>query len=325
MEKQIDWLLKSEEPWTRYRTLVDLLTVPESEQEVISARQEMLNHPHIIELIEKAAAWPGYPLKRHNDAKHPLYAISTLADFGVKAGDPGMRQVISRVLEHQSPEGMLETQVFIPKAFGGSDTADWSWMLCDSPTLLYSLLAFNRSDSSDLEPALKHISSLVNDNGWRCIVSPGLGKFKGPGRREDPCPIANVYALKVLSVSGDTSGESSRMGTDMLLHHWQLRRDKKYFLFGMGTDFAKLKYPFVWYDILHVVDVLSRFPGVHSDPHFGEMVEVITKQADVDALYTANSMYMAWKGWSFADKKNPSPWITFLVLRILKRLGGNLN
>ena len=249
MEKQIDWLLKSEEPWTRYRTLVDLLMVPESEPEVISARQEMLNHPHILELIEKAAAWPGYPLKRHNDAKHPLYAISTLADFGVKAGDPGMRLVISRVLEHQSPEGMLETQVLIPKAFGGSDKADWSWMLCDSPTLLYSMLAFNRSDSSDLQPALKHISSLVNDNGWRCTVSPGLGKFKGPGRREDPCPIVNVYVLKVLSVSGDINGESSRMGTDMLLHHWQLRHDKKYFLFGMGTDFAKLKYPFVWFDI----------------------------------------------------------------------------
>jgi hypothetical protein len=31
-------------------------------------------------------------------------------------------------------------------------------------------------------------------------------------------------------------------------------------------------------------------------------------------------MYRAWKGWSFADKKNPSPWLTLLVHRILKRL-----
>jgi hypothetical protein len=31
-------------------------------------------------------------------------------------------------------------------------------------------------------------------------------------------------------------------------------------------------------------------------------------------------MYRAWKGWSFADKKRPSPWLTFLVLRIQHRL-----
>ena len=28
----------------------------------------------------------------------------------------------------------------------------------------------------------------------------------------------------------------------------------------MGTDFRKLKVPFVWYDLMHVLDVLSRFP-----------------------------------------------------------------
>jgi hypothetical protein len=32
--------------------------------------------------------------------------------------------------------------------------------------------------------------------------------------------------------------------------------------------------------------------------------------------FTATSMYHSWKGWSFADKKNPSPWLTFLAQRI---------
>jgi hypothetical protein len=30
-------------------------------------------------------------------------------------------------------------------------------------------------------------------------------------------------------------------------------------------------------------------------------------------------MYQAWKGWSFADKKLPSPWLTLIALRIVKR------
>jgi hypothetical protein len=72
--------------------------------------------------------------------------------------------------------------------------------------------------------------------------------------------------------------------------------------------------------VLHVVDVLNRYPAVRHDPRFQEMVKAITAQADGHGRYTARSMYRAWTGWSFADKRNPSPWLTFLVLRVLKQM-----
>jgi hypothetical protein len=105
----------------------------------------------------------------------------------------------------------------------------------------------------------------------------------------------------------------------MLLRHWAKQNERKLYLFGIGTDFRKLKYPLVWYNVLHVVEVLSRFPFVHGDARYQEMVGTITSQADTEGRYTASSMYMAWRGWSFADKKKPSPWLTFLVLRMLRR------
>lgn len=325
LNKQIDWLLDSDEPWTRYRTMIDLLDLPESSHEVRAARQAMLNHLKVLELIDKSTTWPGYPLKRHNDAEHPIYAISTLADFGLQADDAGMGEVITNVLAHQSAEGMLESPLLIPKAFGGSGEQLWSWMLCDSPTLLYSLLAFGVNTNPDLNNSLNYLSSLVAENGWRCSGSSDLGKFKGPGRRDDPCPIANVVALKVLSMGDSNHQAAALIGTEMLLNHWQVRKERKYYLFGMGTDFSKLKYPLIWYDILHVADVLSRFSWVNADPRFIEMVSKITDQADPDGCFTPGSMYLAWKGWPFADKKNPSPWITFLVLRIQKRMGFKFN
>jgi len=88
----------------------------------------------------------------------------------------------------------------------------------------------------------------------------------------------------------------------------------------MGTDFRKVKYPYVWFDLLHTVEVLSRYPFVFGDPRFREMVEVLHLQADGQGRYTAGSMYRSWQGFSFADKKNPSPWLTFLFLRILRRV-----
>jgi hypothetical protein len=321
MNETITWLLASNEPWTRYRTMVDLLGLPEDDAEVQAARKEMVSHPLIENLISRTTNWPGYSLKRHNDAKHPIFIFSTLADFGLRISDPGISKSIELVMDHQSKEGAFMTQVLIPTRFGGSGEDTWTWILCDSPTLLYSLLAMGLKEDKRIIKAVHHLTSLVDENGYRCVASPDLGKFKGPGRKKDPCPIANVYALKALSlVPHIVDKELILTSSEVLLRHWELQGEKKYFLFGIGTDFRKLKYPFIWYDILHVVEVLSRFKFLKNDPRLLTMVSEITKQTNMDGQYKATSMYMAWKGWSFADKKNPSPWITFLVERIRKRI-----
>jgi hypothetical protein len=322
------WLLESDEPWTRYRTLVDLLDRPEDDPEVQAARAAMLAHPQVQALIADTAAWGDRPLKRHNDASHPIYRFSTLADFGVRADDapPGggasVAAGIEAVLDHQSPEGAFQTVLNVPPRFGGSGEDAWGWFLCDAPTLLYALLAMGMGNDERVQRAVEHLVSLVDEDGWRCVAAPELGGFRGPGRKDDPCPIVNVYALRALAqVSEWVDSAATRTGAGMLLWHWEHQTERKLYLFGIGTDFRKLKYPFVWYDLLHVVDVLRLFPFVHGDPRFREMVEAITVQADEQGRYTAGSMYRAWKGWSFADKVSPSPWLTFLVLRILKRIG----
>jgi hypothetical protein len=282
----------------------------------------MVAHPQVQKLIADAQSWPGYPLKRHNDAKHPIQSLTVLADFGLNRDDPGMDEIIQSILSHQAEDGAFKTLMHLYKQFGGMEGEHWAWMGCDAPVLLYVLSAFGCTDLPEVNNALDKLISLSRDNGWPCSASPNLGNFKGPGKRDDPCPIANLQALKALSLWEDEIGEKSILpGIEMLLEHWEIRKEKKYFLFGIGTDFQKLKYPLIWYDILHVVDVLSRFPSAVKDPRFLEMVEVITDQADEGGRYTASSMYMAWKEWSFANKKEPSPWLTLMVERIRKRAG----
>lgn len=318
----VDWLLQSSEPWTRYRTLVDLLGRPEQDAEVQTARAATAAHPQVQALAAEVAAWPGYAIRRHNDAGHPLHKLSVLADFGLRADDPAMAAAVEAVLAHQSAEGALQILINIPKAFGGDDQDHWAWVLCDAPVLVGALLALGVKDDPRLARAVDHLAGLVEENGWRCVAAPELGRFRGPGRKTDPCPIANVYALKALAQApGWLDSPAAHAGAEMLLKHWALRTEIKPYLFGAGTDYRKLKYPFVWYDILHVTDVLSHFPFTRGDPRLAEMAAAIAAQAGGQGRYTAMSMYQAWKGWSFADKKNPSPWLTFLVLRVLKRLG----
>ena len=323
MNSAIKWLLASDEPWTRYRTLVDLLDRPDDDSEVQLARSEMLSHPQVQALVSEGGTWGLRPIQRHNDAGHPLHKLATLADLGVRASDPGMDTLLEAILAHQSPEGAFQTLIRIPQAYGGSGEDSWAWVLCDTPTLLYVLLTMGLGGDARVQRAVNHLIGLVDENGWRCMAAPELGKFRGPGRKDDPCPIANVLALRALAQVPEWLGSpASRAGANMLLQHWECRAERKMYLFGIGTDYRKLKYPFVWYDILHVVDVLSRFPFVHADPRFCEMVPAIASQADEEGRFTAASMYQAWKGWSFAGKKEPSPWLTFLALRVLARCGG---
>jgi hypothetical protein len=315
------WLLAAPEPWTRYRLLLDLMGRPESDPEVSRARQEMLAHPQVRGLIAAASAWGQQAFKRHNDASHPIYALSTLADFGLRVDDPGMPSVIDSILAHQSSQGAFQSLINISPSFGGSGEDQWTWMACDAPVLLYALLAMGLGADPHLQRGVIHLTGLAAEAGWKCAAAPEVGKFRGPGRKADPCPIANVVALKALSLLPDLhDSPATHAGVEMLLQHWAAPRGQKYYLFGVGSDFRKLKYPFVWYDLLHVADVLSRFPFARADPRFQDMVAAVTAQAYQDERYTASSMYQSWKGWSFADKKNPSPWLTFLVWRILGRL-----
>ena len=317
MPAPTDWLLNAGEPWTRYRTLVDLLGRPADAPKVRAARAEMLAHPQVQTLIADAASWPGYPLKRHNDAKHPLHKLTVLADFGLTADDPGMAAVTDAVLAGQAGDGPFQILTNIHPRYGGSGQDQWHWSLCDAPVTLHALISYGLGDDPRVKRGLDHLLNSVSDNGWRCVTASG---FRGPGRKADPCPIVNVYALKALAQAPELlDSPAARAGAEMLLWHWERQKERKIYLFGIGADFCKLKYPFVWYDILHVVDVLGRFPFIHADPRFQEMVEISREQADDQGRYTATSMYRAWKGWSFADKKNPSPWLTFLALRVQMR------
>ena len=91
-------------------------------------------------------------------------------------------------------------------------------------------------------------------------------------------------------------------------------------MFFMGTDFRKLKVPFVWYDLMHVLDVLSRFPWLRGDPRLLDMLETMSAKADPQGRFTLESVWTAWKEWEFGQKKAPSRWLTLTAWRIRQRM-----
>jgi len=106
---------------------------------------------------------------------------------------------------------------------------------------------------------------------------------------------------------------------ESLLLLWEESREAHPYMFYMGTDFRKLKAPMFWYDILHVLDVLSYFEYARRDQRFHQMLKIIQAKADGNGRYIPESIWNVWKDWDFCQKKVPSQGLTFFVQRILKR------
>jgi len=317
----IKWLLNGES-WIRYNTLIHLFDIEKSDEIVTQEYQSMVQNHQIKQLMMDIQDWDHKVLKRHNDADHPIHKLSFLAEIGVKGKEPEIKKCIEKIIERKSDEGPFQVLSNYPKNFGGSGKDEWLWTLCDAPLTLYSLAKFGYHQTPELRIALSHLISLVRDNGWPCAACKNLGKFRGPGRASAPCPYANMLMLKAATeMMGDFDSIDIQKGIDTIFWLWEKSYVEHPYLFKMGTDFRKLKVPFIWYDILHIVDVLSQIPYAHNSESFSSMLNVILNKKNQEFRFQSESVWMKWKGWEFCQKKEPSKWVTFIILRILKRAG----
>jgi len=320
----IQWLLDGP-AWIRYNVFVNLLDKPKHSTQVRSTHAEMMTSQNIIQLLNDLQGWENVVLKRHNDASHPIHKLSFLSEIGVSSEESPVRSIITKIFNHQSNEGPIQVLSNYPTNFGGSGKDEWLWCLCDAPLTLYSLSKFGFWKNETVYTAIEHLNTLARDSGWPCAATEALGKFRGPGKKEDPCPYANLLMLKVIAESKNKElFANAHKGIESLLSLWDHSYKKRPYLFKMGTDFRKLKVPFVWYDILHVLDVLSKYNHTHNDPRFSSMLDVVIKKADPDFRFSSESIWTKWKGWEFCQKREVSRWVTYSVFRILKRIGGFL-
>lgn len=316
-----DWFLEGP-PWVVYRARRDILGQAEDDPAVAAARTETLKHPLVEALLAELLHWPGVVMKNHKDAGHPVHKLTFLANLGLNRDDPPIAKIAERIFRYRSEQGPFQILVNIHPRYGGTGMDQPAWMLCDAPLIIYALTCFGYGEDPRVQTAVEHLSGLARpDGGWPCAVCPDLGRFRGPGRKDDPCPYATLVMLKALGRLPTWRGHrASLAGAEVLLELWSQRRDRRPYLFAMGSDFAKLKAPLIWYDVLHMVEVLSEFPAIQGDHRFRELCAVVQSYSEGQVGVTPGSVWRAWKAWDFGQKREPSRWLTLLVLRLQNRI-----
>jgi len=316
----IDWLLCAE-PWTEYRTRLDLLNQTNDNEEVILSKKKLLNNILIQNLFQELSFISTKVVNSHKKADLPFHILTFLADLGFTKEDYRIQKIAENIFEHISDENVFQTLMNIPKHFGGTGEDSFAWAICDAPNLVYGLSKMGYANDERVIKAKNYLKNLSRQNGFPCAVSKELGKFRGPGKKDDPCPYATLIMLKVLSLNEiDKNSIEAKNSINALLNLWEQSKIQHPYMFFMGNDFRKLKVPQIWYDIVNVVDTLSNFEFIHNDLRFLDMFGTIEKKANEDGKFIPESIYTTWKNWDFGQKKSPSSWLTFLIYRIKKRI-----
>jgi len=300
--KVLDWLLEGP-AWLRFAVESQLLERKPGAAPALrdDAIQKVINR------LKSAAV--GIPALRsgrvhYTEIGKVYWDLYFLADIGLSVKDAGLQDGVGEIFRFQSPDGSFTIPPNVRDNY-----------FCMSAILLSSLARMGyRDDPRILKYCRLVMDSRCHSTGWHCYGD------ELSASSIDACPMDNLNILMLLGQYGQYRSSPLLKGAiDLLLEHWQTRANLHGF--GVGRRFMSLQYPAVKYGILRVLDVLSLFPYAVSRPDFQNMLDYVHNKA-VDGRYFAETTDPAYYGFDFAQDREPSRWITFLVDRIGKRVEG---
>jgi hypothetical protein len=312
-------LLDISDGWLKYGIRLNLCHEPK--EALVELRKKAISDSRIADFLHEVADFHSVPVTNHKNPDLPIHKLLFLLGLGFDTDVPEIQTAVDEILRHQDDDGVYQSLTNIPIHFGGTGNNTFSWSLCDAPLLLLALFQAGIDYQEHLKPGIDYLLSLHRDNGFPCAASQELGRFRGPGRKEDCCPYATLAMANLLAQIPEYRDSSAATNSvETLLRLWEHSREQHPYIFYMGTDFRKLKAPSLWYDILSVAGVLSRYPRTHADPRFQEMIAIIASKQDESGFFTPESVYLKMKDWDFGQKKGPSPHLTYLCRRVFDRL-----
>ncbi len=169
-----------------------------------------------------------------------------------------------------------------------------------------------------IEKTLKHLLDIrYTDGGLRC------NKFsfgRGP-ETEHSNPNPTLIALSAFRFSRYLNREPSLdRAVEFLLDHWTIRKPIGPCLYGIGTLFMQVEYPFRNYNLFLYLYVLSFYDRAKEDKRFLEALKMLESKM-VNGQIVVERVVPKLAGLSFCRKGEPSALATKRYHEILENIG----
>ena len=332
-ESTLNWLLDPSDPGPAYLTMRDLLDLPPDDPSLISARMKAHSAGPIAQILD-AMSEPGY-WERPGPGYNPKYfstvwALNLLAQLGASASQDERIQRACRYYLDQAltPYGQISA------SGAPSGTAD-----CLQGNSCWALTVMG-CDDPRLDKAYEWMARSVTGEG----IAP-MGQKDAEVR---------YYAGKCgpLFACGANDGESCAWGAvKVLLAFAALPRERRTplidaaiqagvdFIFSIDPATAEYPHPYApkasgnWWkfgfpvfyvtDLLQLVEVMVGL-GYGQDARLENALQIIRDKQDLAGRWLLEYDYQGKISLDFANKKEPSKWVTLRALRTLKMAAANL-
>jgi hypothetical protein len=317
----LQWLLSTDNPSVRYWALQDIQGKPNTDTEVESAREALMQTQIVRAILAKlkSGGWwddeANMYLPKYTASTHQLLI---LAELGAKSS-PSIESAINHIFRFQRDSGHF--WIDIPKTTKGRASKAIDGCCVDGNVLFY----LNHFGFTDTDGYTRLIEFLVKNQdvekgGWRCRAYPINPKGVFP---------SNCYmgAIKVLKGLGNIP-ESKRDERIQKVIDREVERvlENQIFLYlrnGDGsrkekTGWKRFGFPlFYQSDVLEVLDILTKLK-VKDDRMQGAIKLVEDKRCD-DGKWRLENTFNGKMIHDIEEKGKPSKWITLKALRTLKR------
>jgi hypothetical protein len=319
-----EWLLESNNPSVRYFVLTELLEKPETEPEVIAAKNEIMNTgkvPIILGKQNEQGYWETPDKFYTAKYKGTVWQLIILAELGADRNDKRIKNACEFIMENSQDRESGGFSVWHSKKLGGGRHS--GVIPCLTGNMVWSLIKFGFMEDPRVERAINWITKYQRFDDGEGPVPKGWPYDKLTSCfSKHSCHMGAIKALKGLTAipsdkrSIDVQKTIEAGSEYFLIHHiykksHDLARDSK-------PGWRRLGFPLMYQtDVLEILDILTSLG--YWDERMQEAIDLVVSKQDEYGRWSLENTFNGRFQTNIEQKGKPSKWVTLKALKVLKR------
>jgi hypothetical protein len=302
------WLLESDNPAIRYRTLRELLDRPADDPEVLAAQGAIPTHPPVADLLE-AQKGEGHWVKRdYYLPKHSgtFWVLTVLADLGLGAEDEHVRRGCEFMFGFQRDNGAFCRRRRIS---GRGVVWDDQPGPCTHARIVRFLIQFGYADDSRTRAGVEWLLRNQRDDGmWHCNPAGRYGCLRAT------LDVLRVASLEVTLSSHPAIQRGAAAVCDLLMRPSLSR-------YHVGDRWTVLAYPYFGISLTSALEALAHLGHAAGHPKISPALEYLLSRQSPDGTWPLDGGPYR-PPLDFGRPGQPNYWLTLDAMRVVKLLCG---
>lgn len=315
----IDWLLESNNPPVRTKTLTDLLNKGDADPDVTAAKQAIETYDDVIKILkdqEPDGHW-GQPKNYFYKNTGTAWRWLLLHELGLDPMHPQMQRTAQFLLDIASVEnGGFKSHI-------RSDPVP-----CYNGWLLWAFMRSGLGNDPRVQAGLQWVlNNIWYADGDDTVEDPDDGCWGRHTCYRGVVPIVRALAELPAQYRSAETEQALQEGVEFMLVHHVYKRSHNLNK-PMNAKLTQLTFPsFYWPDFIQVLLILTSL-GIH-DPRMEDSIIYLQKKQAKDGTwklqrtYNERSKHDTFKVVVPLEERGaPSKWVTLRALTVLKRVLG---